>query len=75
MCKANGKLWADYKRQESVKEYWQGLVDDIVIPISSLTLDIEAFGSGQATWVHPYIATDLAQWVSVDFRIWAIACN
>lgn len=25
----------------------------------------------QGTWVHPEIAIDIAQWVSVEFRIWA----
>ncbi|BAY73275.1 KilA domain-containing protein (plasmid) [Trichormus variabilis NIES-23] len=71
MCKSNGKLWGHYKEKKSTKAYWEVLSLDIGITISSLIIEIEAYGSQQGTWVHPEIAIDLAQWVSFEFRIWA----
>ncbi|WP_298909946.1 KilA-N domain-containing protein [uncultured Nostoc sp.] len=71
MCAANGKLWGHYKEIKSTKAYWLELSNDIVIPISSLIVEVSGRGSTQGTWVHPEIAIDLAQWVSIPFRLWA----
>lgn len=71
MCKANAKQWGHYAERKASKTYWQGLADDLGIPISSLIIQVDAYGDEQATWVHPEVATDLAQWVSTPFRIWA----
>ncbi|MFN6538319.1 MAG: KilA-N domain-containing protein [Nostoc sp. EkiNYC01] len=72
MCKACNKLWADYARLESTKAYWEGLSMSMGITIDLLVITI-ATGKNhhRGTWVHPEIAIDLAQWVSVEFRIWA----
>jgi KilA-N domain len=73
MCKACGKLFADYARLDSTEAYWQALSTDMGIPISGLVITIKGGNSKQTqgTWTHPEIAIDLAQWVSVEFRIWA----
>jgi hypothetical protein len=71
MCHANNKSWGHYKERKSTKAYWAALSNDIVIPISSLVIEVDGYGSSQGTWIHPEIAIDLAQWVSVEFRIWA----
>ncbi|MBD2302783.1 KilA-N domain-containing protein [Nostoc sp. FACHB-190] len=71
MCHANNKSWGHYKERKSTKGYWAALSNDIGIPISSLVIEIDGYGSSQGTWVHPEIAIDLAQWVSVEFRLWA----
>ncbi|MEH2148599.1 KilA-N domain-containing protein [Nostoc sp.] len=73
MCKACSKQWADYARLESSKAYWDGLSLETGIPVSKLVLSIKGRGDrvDRGTWVHPEIAIDLAQWVSVEFRIWA----
>lgn len=71
MCQANGKQWGHYAERKSSKAYWEALSIDIGIPISSLIIQINAYGDEQGTWVHPEIAMDLAQWVSIPFRIWA----
>ncbi|RCJ19286.1 hypothetical protein A6770_32020 [Nostoc minutum NIES-26] len=71
MCKANGKLWGHYKEKKSTRAYWTALSSDIGMAISSLIIEIDAYGNQQGTWVHPEIAIDLAQWVSFEFRIWA----
>lgn len=75
MCKANGKKWNDYAKLKSSKAYWEGLSLDTNLFVSSLVIEIKGTPNGdaslQGTWVHPEIAMDLSQWVSVDFRIWA----
>ena len=71
MCKANGREWSAYARRKTSKAYWEGLANDLRKCISSLIIQIDAYGDEQATWVHPEIAVDLAQWVSVPFKIWA----
>ncbi|MEH2384880.1 MAG: KilA-N domain-containing protein [Nostoc sp.] len=72
MCQACNKLWADYARLESTKVYWEGLSTSMGIPIDLLVITI-ATGKNhhRGTWIYPEIAIDLAQWVNVDFRIWA----
>jgi hypothetical protein len=71
MCHANNKSWGHYKERKSTKAYWTALSNDIGIPISSLVIEVDGYGSSQGTWIYPEIAIDLAQWVSVEFRIWA----
>lgn len=71
MCHANNKSWGHYKERKSTKAYWAALSNDIGIPISSLVIEIDGYGSSQGTWVHPEIAIDLTQWVSIEFRLWA----
>ncbi|MDZ8068531.1 MAG: KilA-N domain-containing protein [Nostoc sp. DedQUE08] len=71
MCHANNKSWGHYKERKSTKAYWRALSNDIGIPISSLVIEVDGYGSSQGTWIYPEIAIDLAQWVCVEFRIWA----
>ncbi|WP_226889814.1 KilA-N domain-containing protein [Nostoc sp. MG11] len=71
MCAANAKLWGHYKERKSTKAYWLELSNDIGITISSLIIEVSGRGSTQGTWVHPEVAIDLAQWVSIGFRVWA----
>ena len=73
MCKACGKAWADYAKIDSTKTYWDALSADMNLCISALIISIKGGNNKQVqgTWVHPEIAIDLAQWVSVEFRIWA----
>ncbi len=73
MCKACGKQWGHYACLDSTKAYWEGLSTEIGIPISALVISIKGGNEKQVqgTWTHPEIAIDLAQWASVEFRIWA----
>jgi KilA-N domain len=70
MCKASGKLIADYLRLGSSKEFLDELQADMGIPISEL---IQSAKGGdphlQGTWVHPDVAIHLAQWLSPKFAV------
>ncbi len=78
MCKANGKLFADYKRLKSTKEFLRQLPDFIInnsvmgIPITEQNQQLIQIVQGgtseeQGTWIHPYISINLAQWCSPIF--------
>lgn len=70
MCKAAGKLFGDYSRLRSTKEFLEALSLDMGIPISKL---VEQFRGKpahlQGTWVHPQVAIHLAQWLSPEFAV------
>ncbi len=70
MCSAAGKLWADYNRLNSTKEFYEALSADMGIPISELIQSVRGgFPEFQGTWVHPQIAIHLAQWLSPRFAV------
>jgi hypothetical protein len=70
MCKAAGKLIADYNRLSSTKDFMDELVSDMGIPISQLIQVLRPGGMGaQGTWVHPQVAIHLAQWLSPKFAV------
>jgi hypothetical protein len=71
MCKANNKLYADWYRLDSTKEFVNELSNDI----RDITYFIEVNRGGniakhkRGSWVHPYVATNLAQWLSPKFAV------
>lgn len=71
MCRAYGKLFADYHRLDSTKEFLAELTadPDMGNPITAL-VDSRRGGDNRGnTWVHPEVAIDLAQWLSPKFRV------
>lgn len=70
MCKAAGKMWADYRRLRSTDEYLVALSADMGIPISELVQSIKGGKPAlQGTWVHPHVAVHFAQWLSPEFAV------
>ena len=70
MCKAAGKLFAHYFHLHGTKAYLDALSSDIGIPISELVQIIKGgVPELQGTWVHPYVAVHLAQWLSPKFAV------
>lgn len=70
MCKAAGKLMADYMRLGSTKDFLSELHSDMGIPISELVQSVKGGESQlQGTWVHPQVAIHLAQWLSPKFAV------
>ncbi len=70
MCQAAGKLFADYRRLASTDQYLNALHTDMGIPITVLIQSVRGGREGeQGTWVHPYVATHLAQWLSPEFAV------
>lgn len=75
ICQTTGKRINNYLRAETTKEYLEALSSETLISVSAL---IQVVKGGlpelQGTWVHPYVATHLAQWadakVAVKVNIW-----
>lgn len=68
LCKAGGKLFADWYRLENTKAFVKALGTDMGIPITDL-INIIQGGNAQGSWIHPDLATNLAQWISHPFGI------
>jgi hypothetical protein len=80
VCKANNKEWRYYWRSSNTKKYVKALAEDLGLNIivnnptcsnytSALVVAFRGGNSQQSTWVHPEVAIDLAQWISIPFRI------
>ena len=70
LCKAGGKQLGHYRENNQTKAYVQALESDVGIPMSKL-FQIKKGGNAesQGTWVHPQVATHLAQWISPEFAV------
>ncbi len=70
MCKAAGKLFADYQRLSGTKDYFQALESVMGIPITELIKVTRGGNSNeQGTFVHRLVAVHLAQWLSPSFAV------
>lgn len=70
MCQANRKLWADYWRLGSTKEFLGELSSVMGIPITELVQVRQAgVANLQGTWVHRRVAVHLAQWCNARFAV------
>lgn len=83
MCKAGGKLFADYARLARTQEYMAALVNVVgekpcgaavagnPITASGLIHTVQGgIPALQGTWIHPRLAIDLARWISPAFAVW-----
>lgn len=73
MCKATGKRWNDYAETQTTKSFLHALSLETGIPVSNLVVTVRGRGDAvsQGTWVHRLVATNLAQWCSPEFAVWA----
>jgi len=67
LCKAGGKLFGHWNSLDRTRAYLKALSSDIGITISALIAHQTWSGSEQKTWVHPYVAINIAQWISPQF--------
>ena len=66
LCKAGNKLFADYFRLNTTKDYLKVLESNMGIPILEL-INTNIGGNHSGTWVHRKIGYHLAQWISPEF--------
>jgi hypothetical protein len=71
LAQSEGKRLNDYSRLKTTVDFIEAL--SVSTGISALTLVQfdSSTSNDRATWAHPIVAMDVAQWVSVDCRIWA----
>lgn len=70
MCRAAGKLLANYTRNAGTQEFLETLAADMRISISELLL-VRKGGKPheQGTWIHPDAAVHFGQWLSPKFAV------
>lgn len=70
MCQNNGKRWFDYARLSATKAFIAELEGSTGIPVDLLIQEITTGPNHlRGTWVHPRVAIDLAQWISVALKV------
>lgn len=70
LCRSANKKINDYLRLESTKEFLNELSADTGFPVTELIQVVRGgFPKLQGTWVHPYVALNLAQWLSPKFAV------
>ncbi len=70
MCKATNKRWFNYYQLDSTKAFVDALSSKAGYPASELIQSLKGGPpQNQGTWVHPYIAINLAQWCSPQFAV------
>lgn len=68
MCKASGRRWRDFSQSEEGSEYLQELMEATGCPPQG-PLGLLRFEQDGTLWVHPDVATELAEWISPDLSI------
>lgn len=70
LCQACGKLLGNYLQIGATKDFMASLSKSIGIPIDLLVQkNMTGPNNQRGTWVHPYVAVNLAQWCSSDFAV------
>lgn len=70
LCKASGKLIGHYFENFATKEFLKELESAIGIPIDELVSKrMTGLNEQRGTWVHPYVAINLGQWLSAKFAV------
>ncbi len=75
MCRAGGKRFKDWARLASTKELIDALQKNLTTgnPGTRVTTVETVCGRYGGSWIHPYLAVPLAQWISPTFSI-AVSC-
>lgn len=70
MCNATGRKINDYGRLSTTQAFLKELASETGIPVSELVQSVKGGAPHlQGTWVHPHVATHLAQWLSPKFAV------
>jgi hypothetical protein len=67
MCKAAGRPWSRYWEAQPSRDFAAALSSSLGISIKELIQSVT--GPQGGTWVHPQVATHLAQWLSPEFAV------
>lgn len=67
LCKAAGKKWNNYWRNETTKAFIRTLAESTRIRVEDL-VELKSGREG-GTWIHPRVVIHFAQWVSPEFAV------
>ena len=69
LCKAGNKKFTDWFRLDKTKAFIQVLSVSAGIPADTLIKYIIVSKTERATWAHPQVAINIAQWISPHFDV------
>ena len=70
LCKAGNKKFNDWNRIDNTKAFLKELSRSAGIPADLLIhSDTGGKNEDRKTWVHPYVAINIAQWISPQFYV------
>jgi len=69
LCKAGDKQFKAWFRLDKTKVFLQVLSESVLISTDSLIKYNTAYGKERATWAHPQVAINIAQWISPRFDV------
>ena len=70
LCKAGNKKFNDWSRLDNTKAFLNELKRSTGIPVDLLIQSITGGkNEDRKTWVHPYVAINIAQWISPQFDV------
>ena len=70
LCKAGNKKFNDWSRIDNTKAFLKELSTSAGIPADVLIQSITGGkNEDRKTWVHPYVAINIAQWISPQFDV------
>ena len=69
ICKAGDKQFKAWFRLDKTKAFLQVLSESVLIHTDSLIKYNTAYGKERATWSHPQVAINIAQWISPRFDV------
>lgn len=79
LCATHGKKFGNWTRLQGSKEYLATLAETLMQSESHICAsdylvvsEINAIGGKAGTWGHPFVAIEVARWISKKFGIW---CN
>ena len=69
LCKAGNKKFNDWFRLDKTKAFVQALSSSVGIPVNTLIKYNTGSNEERATWAHPQVAINIAQWISPRFDV------
>jgi hypothetical protein len=69
LCNAGGKHFKEWKRLEKTEAFIQALSSSVLISTNDLIRYNTGSNKERATWVHPHVAINIAQWISPLFDV------
>ena len=69
LCKCGGKQFKHWNRLEKTKEFLNILSQELHLPAQELIKYKKGSNKERSSWAHPYVATNIAMWISAEFSV------
>jgi len=69
LCKCGGKNIGSWNRLEKTREFLNILSQELRIPVQELIKYKKGGNKERSSWAHPYVATNIAMWISAEFSV------